>query len=283
MRSPVNSSTAHVFEVLRVVCSAESPVGVAEIAREMRLPTTTVHRALSTLEEAQYISRFQNGSRYEPGLMPHLLNWTLFRRFPLSSAAMPFLKRLAAETGETVSLVVRLGWYGLRVAVVYGGSDIYHRDRLGETALLQRHLSSRAILAHLADREFEQYRRFVNLHHREAALELDRSALRKELRLARERGFAVEELKVSPGSCAVSLPVRDSEGRPVAAVTVNGPVVACAGPDGRLDPPRWIAVRDELEASIWAACDRLKTRYAHFDPDEIVMHPARHIAGDPDE
>jgi DNA-binding IclR family transcriptional regulator len=272
MRSPVNSSTAHVFEVLRTVCSAETPVGVADIARRLALPTTTVHRALITLEDAQYISRFQNSSRYEPGLLPHLLNWTLFRRFPLSSAASPFLRRLAAETGETVSLSVRVGWYSVRVAVAYGGNDIYHRDRLGETTLLHRHLSARPILALLPDREAEQYRRFVNLHHRAAALELDRNPLRKELRLARERGFAVEELSVSPGSYAVAVPVSDGAQRVIASITVNGPVVH--GADGAVESPPWLAVRDELERLVRSDAEKFKPRYAHIDPDKIVIRLA---------
>ena len=61
--------------------------------------------------------------------MAQLLAWTLFKRFRLSEASMPFLRRLSAETGETAAMTTRLGWYGLRIAVAYGNNDIYHRDR----------------------------------------------------------------------------------------------------------------------------------------------------------
>jgi DNA-binding IclR family transcriptional regulator len=269
LRGPVNTSTVHVFEVLRIVCSAEAPVGVADIARRLGLPTTTVHRALITLEETQYISRYQNSSRYEPGLMPHLLNWTLFRRFALSSAAAPLLRRLAGETGETVSLTVRIGWYGLRVAVVFGGNDIYHRDRLGQTTLLQQELGAKIILANLPDRDFERYRRFVKLQHPEAALKLDRSALRRELRLAQELGYAAEELPVSPGRAAVSVPVRDAAGAVMAAITVNGPVLSLTDAGSQSMP--WLAVRDALEVIVRDGGERFSPLYGHFDPDRIAI------------
>src|ERR1700683_5522445 len=131
MRPPVNSSALHVFDVLRVVCATEAPIGVAAIARQLPLPTTKVYRALITLEEAQYIRRSQNTAKYEPGLMAQLLASTLYKRFPLSEASMTFLPRLSTETGKTASVTARVGWYGIRIAVAYGGNDIYHRDRLG--------------------------------------------------------------------------------------------------------------------------------------------------------
>ena len=225
---------------------------------------------LSTAERLEALDLAANTS----GLLPHLLNWTLFRRFPLSTAAMPALRRLAADTGETVSLGIRVGWYCVRVAVAFGGNDIYHRDRLGEANLLHRHLSARPILAQLTGPEIDQYRRFVALHHRSTALELDRGRLKKELRLARERGFAVEELSVSPGSCAVSVPVHDGAGRPIASITVNGPVLACPAGSESIEPPRWLAVRDALEATIRAGGEAYRPRYGHIDPDRIVIRLA---------
>jgi DNA-binding IclR family transcriptional regulator len=270
MRPPINSSALHVFDVLRVVCATETPIGVSDIARRLGLPTKTVHRALITLEETQYIRRSQNTSKYEPGLMAQLLAWTLFRRFGLSEASMPFLRRLSAETGETASITARIGWYGIRIAVAYGGNDIFHRDRLGETSLLHRSFAGKGILAFLADREIDRYRRFVQLHHHTTSTELERPALRRQIKLAREQGWASEELELSPDSLAVTFPVRDENGAVVASMTVNGPVIT----DGTHAQilPHLLAIRDELEVAIRAAPERLQSPYAHFDPDRIVIH-----------
>jgi DNA-binding IclR family transcriptional regulator len=269
MRAVINSSALHVFDVLRAVCAAEEPIGVADIARRLALPTTTVHRALITLEETQYIRRSQNTAKYEPGLMAQLLAWTLFKRFKLSEASMKFLRLLSAETGETASLTARVGWYGIRIAVAYGGNDIHHRDRLGETSLLHRSFAGKGIFAFLTDRDIDRYRRFIQVHHHTTSTELERPALRKQIRLAREQGWAGEEIDLSSGSMAVTFPVRDETGSVVASITVNGPVIA----NGRYAQtvPSLLVIRDQLEALIRTDPDRFRSPYAHFDPDQITI------------
>lgn len=271
MRAPVNSSAVHVFEVLRIICASDEPVGGTEIARRLSLPITTVHRALITLEEAQYISRYQNSSRYEPGLMSHLLLWTHLRCFPIGGVAMPLLRRLAQTTGETVSLCVRVGWYALRVATVYGTNDIYHRDRLGEMKLLHDGLSQQAIFAFLSEQEHAQYRSFLNLHHRDAALEFHRGNSRRVVAAAHADGYVMEEAPLAPGRYAVAFAVRDAHGSPIASIMINGPVLG----RGDISNPRsvkaWLAVRDELETIIRAEPERFRPRYGHIAPDNIVI------------
>jgi IclR family transcriptional regulator, acetate operon repressor len=269
VRAQINSSALHVFDVLRVVCATATPIGVADIARRLALPTTTVHRALITLEESRYIRRSQNTAKYEPGLMAQLLAWTLFKRFPLSEASMPFLRRLALETGETASMTARIGWYGIRIAVAYGGNDIHHRDRLGETNLLHRSFPGKGIFAFLDDQEIYRYRRFVQLHHHLTSSELERPNLRRQVKLAREQGWAGEEVGLSPGSQAVTLPVRDETGTVIGSMTVNGPVIV--GQEHTTTLPRLMAIRDELEALIKAEPGHFKSPYAHFDPERITI------------
>ena len=88
-RAAVNSSASHVFNVLRFVAENEAPLGVTEIARRLKLPVSTVFRALATLEESGYIQRHHNTPRFEIGTMPHLLKRALYNSFPLHSASRP--------------------------------------------------------------------------------------------------------------------------------------------------------------------------------------------------
>ena len=64
-RAAINSSAAHVFEVLRFVAESPEPLAVTEISRRLSLPVSTVLRALMTLEEADYIQRYQNAPHFE--------------------------------------------------------------------------------------------------------------------------------------------------------------------------------------------------------------------------
>lgn len=263
-----NISSLHVFEILRLMRAEGEARGVSEVSRRMGLPPSTVHRAFSTLEQAGFLRRTDK-STYELGDMPQILARALFHRFALRDASQPFLRRLAAVTGETASLTVRVGWYGMQVTGALGGNDIYHPHRIGQTSLLHVESESLAILAFLQDREVEQYRRFVRNQYPGRAREIDRNAFLKEIRTIRSRGFATELTLLGSGY-SVSLPVRDAAGAGIAAIHLNGPVLReqdLEAPDGRLQP--WLAIRDELEALIAADPQRFRNPYAHLEPDEI--------------
>lgn len=277
-RSAINSSALHVFEVLRLVADAEEPLGVSAISRRLGLPASTVYRALITLEESDYLVRYQNMPRYELGPMPRLLNRALVHRFKLHASSRPILRDLAEQTGETVSLTVRLGWYGLRLAGVYGSSDIYHRDRLGEVMPLHRNLPGLGILAFLSDGARADYRRFVERHHadQDAASWADLAAA---LDCARAVGFAAQPLSSQDLRAAVALPVRAPDGEAIASLAISGPV----DPQGSGGTQAtWLAARDRLEREIAADPASFASPFRHIAVDEIVIQgpPAARGAGD---
>ncbi|MBO9499084.1 MAG: helix-turn-helix domain-containing protein [Novosphingobium sp.] len=251
-RTAVNSSAIHVFEVLRLVARTDEPLGVSEIARRVGLPASTVYRALITLEESGYLARHQNMPRYELGQMPQLLNRGLVHRFRLHAASRPHLRVLADGTGETASLTVRLGWYGLRLAGVYGSHDIYHRERLGEVAPLHRDVGGLAILAFLPEAERAGYAAFAARH---GLGELPGEAIAAALKDGAARN-----------ALAAALPVRDPSGTVLAALTITAP----GGHDAR-----WHAARDAIEAEIAKAPADYASPFAHIPADEIVIDVER--------
>ena len=266
-QSAVNSSALHVFEVLRLVAEAEEPLGVSAISRRLGLPASTVYRALITLEESDYLVRYQNMPRYELGPMPRLLNRALVHRFKLHASSRPILRALAEETGQTVALTVRLGWYGLRLAGVYGAQDIYHRDRLGEVMPLHRNLPGIGILAFLSQDEVGRYRSFVELHHPDG-LEASWRGLEQALRTSRIQGFAHQELSAHDRLAAIALPVREPGGTVIASIAISGPVHS---PEGGAARPEWLAARDKLEREIATAADEFASPFSHIPADEIVI------------
>ncbi|MFV3074907.1 IclR family transcriptional regulator [Niveispirillum fermenti] len=268
-RAVINSSASHVFEVLRFVAEAEEPMGVTEISRLMALPASTVYRALVTLEEAGYLSRYQNTPRYEVGQMPQLLNRALFNRFHLHKASRPVLRTLAHAIGETVSLSVRLGWFGLRIGGAYGSNDIYHRDRLGEAVLLHDGLAAPAILAGLPAEERAGYRRFVTAHYPDRVPADGWDALESRLAAAVADGFVAQPIALAPGFQAAALPIRAGDGIALAAITANGPVLR---PGELALPAALLAARDQLEAMVRAEPDLYRSPFQHIAADDIRLH-----------
>lgn len=268
MRPPVNSSALHIFQTLRLICAADAPLSHAEISRRTKLPPSTVYRALGTLEEAQYVQRSQSSFGYEPGIVPQLLVWTLLKRFALSTIGKPYLARLSELSGETASLCGRIGWYGVRLAVVYGGNDIYHRDRIGEISLLHADLWSRGIFAFLSDDEIDRYRRFVLRNHEDFLRDLDRPGLRRDVQAARQIGYLSARSHSIDNAASLAIPLRAPDGKVVACVVMSGPPIAEAA---SVLPTSWGNVCNELEIALRASPRGADSPFAHLDPDQIVL------------
>jgi DNA-binding IclR family transcriptional regulator len=264
-RAAVNSSAAPVFEVLRQVSDGVEPAGVSDIGRRLSLTGSTVFRALTTLEASGYVSRYRNLPQFELGMMPYLLNRALLNQFGLNAVSKPFLQELAHVSGETVSLNVRLGWHSLRVSGIYGSRDIYHRDRLGELALLHLSLAGRAILAFLPEAAINELTAFLEQIPNAASAPDVWTALKNERRTAKDIGLLTEELQMSPGFSAIAMPVRDQTGEAIACITINGPVYPTDNTSA------FFEIRDRLEALVAATPERFISPFAHIPADKIRL------------
>jgi IclR family acetate operon transcriptional repressor len=253
-RTAVNSSATHVFEVLRLVARTDEPLGVSEISRRLGLPASTVYRALITLEESGYLARYQNMPRYELGQMPQLLNRALVHRFRLHAVSRPHLRLLSERTGETTALTVPLGWYGLRLAGVYGSHDIYHRERLGQVAPLHEEVAGIAILAFLGAEELDAYRAFWDA--RGSGADLD------AVEAARRDG-------VARAATGAALPVRNPSGEVLASLAISASSLPAAS------EMLWRDARDALEAEIAADPVSFDSPFANIPADEIVIDLGR--------
>jgi DNA-binding IclR family transcriptional regulator len=274
-RAAINSSASHVFEVLRFVAESPEPLAVTEVSRRLSLPVSTVHRALVTLEEADYTQRYQNTPRFELGMIPHLLNRALLNRFALHAYSRPALRALASESGYTVSLWCRLGWYALCVGGAFGSQDIYHRARSGETEPLHRGPGPTAILACLSPEERRAYVSFVERHFpQHAPSPAGWTDLEERLAALLQRGFAREALSIARDFHAIALPIRDAQDLVVAALMTEG-----ATREGETIEPSeaMLATRHDIEVGLRVEPERFTSPFAHIAPDDIViriLHPA---------
>lgn len=265
-RPSVNSSALHVFEILRLVSRTDKPPGVADISRQLDLPTSTVHRALATLEQSHYLSRLESAPRYKLGPMPQFLTRAVFRQFQLRTASLPFLQRIAQETGATTSLGVRAGYYYIRITVAYGSNDLYSPGRLGEFNLLHDGLGGRGVLAFLSLSDLRGYRYFIEKRYSKAARDLN--ALRPLLRPSREAGFVAERSDHYADAFAISLPIRNADGEPIASIVATG---AAKTRSGRILRPGWAKHAEDLEEIVRCDPARFRNPFSHIDPEQIIL------------
>lgn len=258
-RSPVNASATHIFDILRLVSKSDTALGVSEISRLTDLPVSTVHRALATLEQSQYIARLESAPRYKLGPTPQFLTRAIFQKFALRSASIPFLKRIAHETGETVTLSVRVGFYVLRIAVAYGRNDLYSPGRLGEVELLQSTLAGRSLIDCFSSSDHETYSIFLQTIH---------SGLTPPPQNSSDRPYRIEQMIEQPDRIAIAFPVRDHQANPIASIVI-------ADIEKNESCKRWIdqcaAQVKSLELLVKEQPAKFRSPFAHIDPESIVL------------
>jgi DNA-binding IclR family transcriptional regulator len=261
-----NKATKQTFRMLRIICSSDEALGVAELGRRADVHVSTAHRSLAALEQTGYIARVQQSSKYVPGNMTAQLVRALCERYAVRSASVPYLQQLALATDRETSLYVKVGWYAVCVAIVEAARGVYDLSRLTERHLLHEGSASLAMAAFQEEKQLQLFLEF--LRRRDAALLPDwsRKSFQLELRKVRKQGYAEEDTPVR-GLRRVALPVLAERGHAVAAITVEG-----IREDGGSERVRHCAsIVAELNKVIAAKPRYFADPFGHIDPSAIVF------------
>jgi IclR family transcriptional regulator, KDG regulon repressor len=262
MSATANSSVDQVFDVLALVSASQEPIGLAQLARTLDVPTSTAHRVLATLEEAGYVTRDTTGTKYQLGLGAQELAHALLRRFPLQAASQPWLHRLAAATGETVVLCGRVGFYRVRLASAEGTSDVHAAPRLGQTARLGDTPGGRAILA-FDDELRAAYLRWLGGGRANAATR----ALARALERIRRDGSIVETH--DDGRANLAVPLCGPDGRAFASLVIEAAESSGGERTQRARLARLRSCAEELQALVAERPELAADPFAHIPPEEL--------------
>lgn len=233
------------MEILGCFDATQSALTLTEISEQTRLPLSTCHRIVATLEAGGFVARGTD-RKYRIGTKL----WTIAQHAPLSDRlrerALPTLARLYEETGENVTLAVLDRGQALYVDRLVGERSIPTVSRAGGHLPLHTTGVGKVLLAYQPATAIEQYIATpLSKPMPQSITEPD--ALRAELRDVRERGYSVTREEMTRGSGSVAVPILRN-GKCVAAV---GVIVHM----NRLDVSRLVASLTDAAASISAELD----------------------------
>ena len=222
---PVLATIERALAVLDLMVSSDRPdFGVSEIARELDLSKAVVHRVLVTLVARDYLQTDPTSRRYRLGPMALVLGSAYLDRLDLRSLALPRLQELSSRTGETATLSLRNGWSRMYIEQVTPEREIRMSVVIGKAFPLHAGSSSKALLAFLPQQEQDDYLARAELNALTETTITDPQVLRGELAQVRERGYAVSLEERQAGAASIAAPVLDRSGRPIAVISVCGPV-----------------------------------------------------------
>jgi IclR family acetate operon transcriptional repressor len=209
------------LDILAVLRQHEHPLGLVEIGAHVGLAKSSVFRLLHTLEVSGYVERTADGA-YR--LSADLRMWGDGKRVTdLVDAALPHMRTLSREFGETITLAMH---FDNRIEVV-STLDSPHLIRMANTVgrILPPHASSlgKAITAHLPDDIGERLRRSYGTHRFTEHTITDEVALKQEYERVRAQGFSVDAEESVLEGCCFGAAVTGPDGIVTAAISLSVP------------------------------------------------------------
>ena len=208
--------------LLDTFVDARSDLGVTEIATRLGLAKSVVHRLVTALTKAGYLTQTPNTRRYALGPRATRLGQVALGQMDIRARARPILRELAAQTGETATLSTLAGDERVYAEQVESTQPVRQSVQIGSAAPLYLGASSKAILAFLPERRSEDI--LARAAKSGVALadgaRLDVKALRAELGVIRRRGFATSHGERIVGAASTAAPVFDHHGEVVGSVSV---------------------------------------------------------------
>jgi IclR family acetate operon transcriptional repressor len=237
------------LRVLEAVADRE-PVGVADLARALDLPKSTVQRSLVTLADEGWLEPVHGDhTRWSLGPAARKLGRVGARESTLREAALGPMQALRDTTNETIHLAIPDGiaWMVL-VERMDSTQPVRTFNELGTRTPSHATSTGLSVLAGMPVDAVEAL--FSEpLRSYSPTTVVDPELLRKELDLVRRRGYAVNIRMFRPQVAAVGAAIMGRNGVPVAGICISMP-------DSRYRPeaaPEWGSLVGECAASITRA------------------------------
>jgi IclR family transcriptional regulator, KDG regulon repressor len=197
-------------------------LSLSEIADQVGMNKSTIHRLLATLESKRFITRDRTTGVYQLGFLLVELASILLHNIDITRWALPYLEQLSEQSGETVDLAVLNNGHVVYLQVVESSQRVKIAAAVGEKLPAFCTASGKAFLAYLPaeyarralDGEITQFTEYTRT---------SPEALFKDLRETHERGFAISEQEYENDIHAVAAPIMGADGYPIAAIAVVGP------------------------------------------------------------
>lgn len=220
--APMNTTFVNGLALLEALARAGEPSGVSELARQLQLTKSNVHRLLQTLNERGYVRNLGATGRYEVTLKLWELGVEVLDKLDVKRVAFEPMERLVALTGETVHLSILDHGEVVYIDKVDSPQPVRAYSKVGGRAPAYCVATGKALLAHASPATVSAVARELRSH--TANTITDAAELRAELKRVLDAGYAINRGEWREGVCGVAAPIRDGRGSVIAAIGISGPV-----------------------------------------------------------
>lgn len=230
-RNPVPDSglnTVHALErglVVLQALSREGYLSLTDLSLKVGVPTSTVHRILTTLEKLGFAESNEDTNEWSVGIESFRVGNSYLERTNLVENSRKVMRDLMEATGETANLAIADGGDVVFISQVESHNPIRAFFRPGTRGYMHASGIGKALLAAMLQRDVEKILQSKGCPEFTAKTLTTPGDLFEDLATTRERGWALDDEERYDGMRCIASCIFNSYGEAVAGISVSGPTV----------------------------------------------------------
>lgn len=192
--------------ILELMARSKKPLGVSEIANELRLNKSTVFNIVYTLDDANILEKRSDG-KFRFGTRLYIIGRAAGRSSELIGTVHPYLEEINQKTELSAFLGLRMGLRAVIIDKADAVSDIKIHSEVGMRLPLLSGAAGRVLLAQLSDEEVDALLANNELQKFTPNSCVNKKEYKKLVIKARKEGIAVDREEYIEGIRAFAVPI----------------------------------------------------------------------------
>ena len=222
LKTPSAPALERALAILELIAASRAGLSLREIAAALRLPKSSVHCLLVTLERRSYLHRNERTNKYLFGTKLFSLANLALSGLELREVAAPLLRGLTERTSLTVHLAILEHHEAVVIDKVEPPGMFKLATWLGKRMDVHCTGVGKALIAYLPEDELDRVVREGGLPRHNDNTIVSFRKLKEQLAAIRRQGYSADDEEDELGLRCIGAPVFDHASKVTAAISISG-------------------------------------------------------------
>ncbi len=218
-----NRSVKRAIEILDIIAKKQTGVTQKEIIDELQIPRTSAYDLLKELVLSQMIVEVKEEvTKYKIGLKAFQIGNEYLNDTDLITLSKPVVKEMAEKINKTAFIAVMDKGYVTYLYKYEPPTSIITTSNIGTKNPIHCTSLGKAMLSGMTFEEVEDELKYATFEKRTERTILTKEALIEDLKIAKEKGYAVDDREIENYTLCIGSPIYNHDGKVVAGLSVSG-------------------------------------------------------------
>ena len=209
-------------------CLTEYPkgCGIGELAKNLSLSKSTIHRIITTLKFKEYVTQDKENDKYQLGIKVLNLSSSVINSMDLIHIARPYIHEFANKVDEVIHLCIPDESYSNIIYVDKVSSENTSRtitmsSKIGKKAPIYCTASGKLLLSQFPDDKIKDLLKSTNFVKYTQNTITDIDIFLDEIHTIRKNQFSVDNVEYDTGVICIAVPIFNRTNKIVAAISLS--------------------------------------------------------------